>query len=83
MLQEDGSGKVGADDLRKSAAPGAQFRAGAEGRRPRYPQRFASLRRASRFLDWRAQRALVNDLEGLLGMIETKIIPNDVCGLGP
>jgi hypothetical protein len=40
-------------------------------------KRFASLRRASSFLDWRGQRALVKDLEGLLGMIETTIIPAD------
>ena len=40
-------------------------------------KRFASLRRASSFLNWRGQRALVKDLEGLLGMIETTIMPYD------
>jgi len=39
-------------------------------------KRFASLRRASSFLDWRGQRALFKDLEGLLGMIETTIMPD-------
>ncbi|WP_209428271.1 DUF6880 family protein [Pararhodobacter sp. SW119] len=41
-------------------------------------KRFASLRRATSFVDWRKQRALVRDLEGLLGMIETTIAPHDV-----
>lgn len=40
-------------------------------------KRFASLRRSSSFVDWRKQRALVRDLEGLLGMIETTIAPHD------
>ena len=40
-------------------------------------KRFASLRRATGFVDWRKQRALVKDLEGLLGMIETTIAPQD------
>ncbi len=40
-------------------------------------KRFASLRRATSFVDWRKQRALVKDLEGLLGMIETTIAPQD------
>jgi hypothetical protein len=40
-------------------------------------KRFASLRRASSFLDWRGQKALVKDLEGLLAMIETTIMPDD------
>ena len=40
-------------------------------------KRFASLRRASSFVNWRKQRALVKDLEGLLGMIETTIAPHD------
>ncbi|MEY8838748.1 DUF6880 family protein [Cribrihabitans sp. XS_ASV171] len=40
-------------------------------------KRFASLRRATGFVDWRKQRALVKDLEGLLGMIETTIAPHD------
>ena len=40
-------------------------------------KRFASLRRSTRFVDWRKQRALVKDLEGLLAMIETTIAPDD------
>lgn len=40
-------------------------------------KRFASLRRSTSFVDWRKQRALVKDLEGLLGMIETTIAPQD------
>ncbi|RXV59446.1 hypothetical protein C6W92_15195 [Roseovarius sp. A46] len=40
-------------------------------------KRFASLRRATSFVDWRKQRALVKDLEGLLGLIETSIAPQD------
>lgn len=40
-------------------------------------KRFASLRRSTSFVDWRKQRALVKDLEGLLGMIETTIVPHD------
>ncbi len=40
-------------------------------------KRFASLRRATSFVDWSKQRALVKDLAGLLGMIETTIAPHD------
>lgn len=40
-------------------------------------KRFASLRRSTSFVGWRKQKALVKDLVGLLGMIETKIAPND------
>ena len=40
-------------------------------------KRFASLRRASGFVDWRKQRALVKELDGLLDMIETRIAPTD------
>jgi hypothetical protein len=40
-------------------------------------KRFTSLRRATSFLDWRQQRALVKDLEGLLGMIGNSIAPHD------
>ncbi|WP_132248265.1 DUF6880 family protein [Primorskyibacter sedentarius] len=40
-------------------------------------KRFASLRRSTSFVNWRKQRALVKDLEGLLGMIETSVIPHD------
>ena len=40
-------------------------------------KRFASLCRATSFVDWRKQRALVKDLEGLLGMIENTIAPHD------
>ena len=40
-------------------------------------KRFASLRRATGFVNWRKQRALVKDLEGLLGMIEKAIAPHD------
>jgi hypothetical protein len=40
-------------------------------------KRFASLRRATGFVDWHKQRALVKDLEGLLAMIETSIAPQD------
>lgn len=40
-------------------------------------KRFASLRRSSSFVDWSKQRALVKDLNGLLGMIETTIAPHD------
>ncbi|MDT8329184.1 MAG: hypothetical protein RQ750_17750 [Roseovarius sp.] len=40
-------------------------------------KRFASLRRSTSFVDWRKQRALVKDLEGLLAMIETTIAPHD------
>lgn len=40
-------------------------------------KRFASLRRSSSFVDWSKQRALVKDLNGLLGMIENSIAPHD------
>ncbi|TDE37147.1 DUF6880 family protein [Antarcticimicrobium sediminis] len=40
-------------------------------------KRFASLRRATSFVDWRKQKALVKDLAGLLGMIENTIAPHD------
>lgn len=40
-------------------------------------KRFASLRRATSFVDWRQQRALVKDLRGQLRMIETVIAPHD------
>lgn len=40
-------------------------------------KRFASLRRATSFVDWRKQRVLVKDLEGLLAMIENTIAPHD------
>lgn len=40
-------------------------------------KRFASLRRSTSFVDWRKQRALVKDLEGLVGMIENTIAPQD------
>ncbi|MBZ0122971.1 MAG: hypothetical protein K8F31_03720 [Roseovarius sp.] len=40
-------------------------------------KRFASLRRSASFVDWRKQRSLVKDLEGLLAMIETLIAPHD------
>nr|WP_241482565.1 DUF6880 family protein [Leisingera sp. ANG-M7] len=35
------------------------------------------MRRATSFVDWRKQRALVKDLEGLLAMIEKTIAPDD------
>ena len=40
-------------------------------------KRFASLRRATSFVDWRKQKALVKDLEGLLRMIEDTVAPHD------
>lgn len=40
-------------------------------------KRFASLRRSTSFVDWRKQKALVKDLEGLLTMIETSVAPHD------
>ncbi len=40
-------------------------------------KRFASLRRSKSWLDWRKQRALVKDLDGLLDMIEHKVAPHD------
>jgi hypothetical protein len=43
-------------------------------------KRFASLRRATSFVDWRQQKALVKDLRGLLSMIETTVVPHDPDG---
>ena len=40
-------------------------------------KRLASLRRSTSFVDWRKQRALVKELEGLLAMIETSVAPHD------
>lgn len=40
-------------------------------------KRFASLRRATSYIGWRKQKALVKDLTGLLAMIETVIAPQD------
>lgn len=40
-------------------------------------KRFASLRRSTSFVDWRKQKALVNDLRALLAMIETVVAPQD------
>lgn len=40
-------------------------------------KRFASLRRATGFVDWRRQRALVKDLRGLLAMIDGTVAPAD------
>lgn len=40
-------------------------------------KRFASLWRATSFVDWRQQKALVKDLRGLLSMIETTVAPHD------
>ena len=40
-------------------------------------KRFASLRRATSFVDWRKQRAMVRDLEHLLEIIEFTIAPHD------
>lgn len=40
-------------------------------------KRFASLRRSTSFVGWRKQKALIRDLTGLLGLIETKIAPSD------
>lgn len=40
-------------------------------------RRFSSLRRATRFVDWHKQRALVQDLDGLLEAIDTSISPSD------
>lgn len=40
-------------------------------------KRFASLRRSTSHVDWRKQRALVKDLESLLGMIEGAVAPHD------
>ena len=40
-------------------------------------KRFASLRRATSFVDWRKQRELVRDLRDTLARIETGIAPHD------
>lgn len=40
-------------------------------------KRFVSLRRATSYVDWRKQRALVKDLSGLLSMIETHVVQDD------
>ena len=40
-------------------------------------KRLASLRRSKSWIDWRKQRALIKDLDGLLDMIENKIAPHD------
>lgn len=40
-------------------------------------KRFASLRRSTGFVDRSGQRALVKDLSGSLGMIETRVAPHD------
>ncbi|MFU8899866.1 MAG: DUF6880 family protein, partial [Roseinatronobacter sp.] len=40
-------------------------------------KRFVSLRRATSYVDWRKQRALVKDLNGLLSMIETHVVQDD------
>lgn len=40
-------------------------------------KRFASLRRTTGFVDWRKQKELVKDLDGLLQMIESRIAPYD------
>ena len=40
-------------------------------------KRFASLRRAQSYIDWRKQRTLVKDLDSLLALIETSILPQD------
>jgi len=40
-------------------------------------KRFASLRRSTSYVDWRKQRALVKDLDSLLALIETSILPLD------
>ncbi|QDA36266.1 hypothetical protein E4191_19325 (plasmid) [Paracoccus liaowanqingii] len=40
-------------------------------------KRFASLRRSTSYIDWRQQRALVKDLDGLLGAIESNIAAVD------
>ena len=41
-------------------------------------KRFASLRRALSFVDWRGQKALLKDLEGPLRMIEDTVVPHDL-----
>jgi len=40
-------------------------------------KRFASLRRSTSSVGWRKQKALVRDLEALLGMIDSVIAPDD------
>jgi hypothetical protein len=40
-------------------------------------KRFASMRRSTSYIDWRKQRALVKDLESLLALIESSILPHD------
>lgn len=40
-------------------------------------KRFASLRRSTGYLDWRQQKALVKDLDGLLSAIENTVAPDD------
>ena len=40
-------------------------------------KRFASLRRSTSYIDWRQQRALVKDLDGLLRAIESNIAATD------
>ena len=40
-------------------------------------KRLASLRRSKSWIDWRKQRALIKDLDGLLDMIENKIAPHN------
>ena len=41
-------------------------------------KRFASLRRALSFVDWRGQKALLKDLEDPLRMIEDTVAPHDL-----
>ena len=38
-------------------------------------KRFASIRRAQRFISWKAQRTLAKELTDLIGIIETRIAP--------
>ncbi len=40
-------------------------------------KRFAALRRATSYVDWRKQKAFVKDLTSLLAMIETGVAPQD------
>jgi len=40
-------------------------------------KRLGSIRRAKTFIDWKAQRSLVKDLENFLSMVETKVAPHD------
>lgn len=44
---------------------------------PDIRKRFASLRRSTGYLDWRQQKALVKDLEGLLSVIDSTVAPDD------